>query len=130
MKTVLAAFPAWAAAHADAPCPDVSALGVTETDPWKHAFTITCTDQPGDQIIGVISAGPDGTAGNGDDVASWQLSRDVTQVVRGARWKPVEKPAVATKKPHDSKPSTKPSTKPTKPTSRVELDENGLPISR
>jgi hypothetical protein len=130
MKTVLAAFPAWASSHADAPCPDAAALGVTETDPWKHAFTVTCTDQPGDQIIGVVSAGPDGTAGNADDIASWQLSRDVTQAVHGARWKPAEKPVVAAKKSHDTKPAKPAVIKTTKPTSRVELDENGLPISR
>jgi hypothetical protein len=58
-------------------------------------------------------------AGNGDDVASWQLGRDVTDLVRGPRWivapKPPEKPA----KPHGKQPA-----------GGVQLDENGLPISR
>ncbi len=137
MKTVLAAFPAWASSHADTPCPDVAALGVTDTDPWNNAFTITCTDQPGDQIIGVVSFGPDATPGTADDIASWQLGREVTDVVRGARWSPIAKPAVATTKKETSSPSSKPKEPKqpkekttTKPGSRVELDENGLPISR
>ncbi|MFN0247490.1 MAG: protein kinase domain-containing protein [Kofleriaceae bacterium] len=128
MKTVLSAFTTWATSHADAPCPDVTTLGVTETDPWKNAFVITCTDQPGDQIIGVLSSGPDGTTGNADDVASWRLGGEVTDLVRGARWKPQAKPTIATKK--SDKPDKPKKDKPTKPTSRVELDENGLPISR
>jgi hypothetical protein len=47
---------------------------------------LTCTDQPGDQLIGTISDGPDGAPGTADDIASWQLGRDVTELVRGSRW--------------------------------------------
>lgn len=88
MAAVLGRFAAWAAAHRGAPCPDLAELG-TETelsDPWGHRFALTCTGQPEDQIIGLISAGPDGTAGTADDVASWQLGRELTDRIRGPRW--------------------------------------------
>lgn len=137
MKAVLERFVAWGREHAGAPCPDVAALGVAIDDPWAHPFKLTCTDQPGDQMAGVISAGPDGTFGTADDIRSWQLGRDLTDVVRGARWggsTPVVTSAKhepsSTKKP-SSRGSSKPGpTKPLKPAGGVELDENGLPISR
>ncbi|HEY5951625.1 MAG TPA: serine/threonine-protein kinase, partial [Kofleriaceae bacterium] len=62
-KTVLERFTAWSRDHAGAPCPDVATLGVNVNDPWGHPFQITCTNQPGDQIVGAVSAGPDGAPG-------------------------------------------------------------------
>ena len=122
MKDALARFGTWAKAHAGEACPDAAALGEIK-DPWGHAFAITCTDQPGDQIIGLVSAGPDGIAGNGDDIATWQLGHDVTDLVHGARW------TVAVAKPVPTKPvPARP--KPQHPAGGVQLDENGLPISR
>jgi 2-oxoglutarate dehydrogenase E2 component (dihydrolipoamide succinyltransferase) len=87
MRTVLARFAEWSRDHAGAPCPDGAALGVATLDPWGHPIELTCTDQPADQMIGANSGGSDGVMGNDDDVASWTLGRDVTDLVRGARWK-------------------------------------------
>jgi serine/threonine protein kinase len=128
MKAVLDGFVAWAKDHAGAACPDVAALGVDTSDPWHHAMKLSCTDQPGDQIVGLVSAGPDGQFGTADDIASWQLAHDVTAAVHGSRWvaaapKPTKpaKPAIATKPKPPATPVKKPA---------VELDENGIPISR
>lgn len=153
-KDVLTRFVAWSHAHQSAPCPDIAALGDTPRDPWGHPFRLTCTDQPGDEIIGAISAGPDGTPGTPDDIASWQLGRDVTDLVRGIRWvavvPPQTTPAKIERRPETSikreagpllaKPAeTKPAgVKPAdgaKPKQanlpkHIELDENGLPINR
>jgi hypothetical protein len=86
MKTQLRRFVGWARDNANAPCPDLAQLGGALRDPWGNPLSITCTDQPANQIIGVISAGPDGKTGTDDDIASWTLSREVTDVVRGPRW--------------------------------------------
>jgi len=134
MKDVLAKFVAWSKEHAGAPCPDISALAGAPLDPWNHPFAITCTDQPGEHIAGAISSGPDGARGTADDIASWQLAKDVTEGVRGARWvaaattaKPDRHKPVATKPAHKDSPPAK--ANPPGGTS-VQLDENGLPISR
>jgi len=159
---VIAKFTAWSHDHAGAPCPDVATLGVTGDDGWGHPLRITCADQPADQIIGVVSLGPDGQAGTDDDVASWQLGKDVTSTVRGARWVTVAqaipdttKTDVATtdaaktdsaktdstKTAATTKTTTKTTTTKTHKTTKagdtkidkgpkIELDENGLPISR
>ncbi len=156
-KDVLTRFVAWSRDHQGAPCPDVAALGDAPRDPWGHAFWLTCTDQPGDQIIGAISAGPDGAPGTADDIASWQLGRDVTDVARGARWvaaaapqpqppppppstpaKPARgskveakrEPAPPVTKPAATRPTDEATPKPTRPDKGIELDENGLPIRR
>ncbi|HEY1814518.1 MAG TPA: serine/threonine-protein kinase [Kofleriaceae bacterium] len=130
IKDVLAGFVAWSHDHAGAPCPDAATLGVAD-DPWGHPFRITCTDQPGDQIVGAISAGPDGTFETDDDIASWQLGPDVTDAVRGARWTvaaaPKQTPTTPAKDHTIAKP-THSNPRPAAPT--VQLDENGLPISR
>ena len=101
IRTMLGAAAAWARAHAGEPCPEVTALGVTAIDPWGHAIELTCADQPADQIMGVISAGPDGVRGNVDDVESWNLGPSVTQLVQGRRWTAPSSdiPPVATKPP-------------------------------
>jgi len=139
-KDVLARFVAWSRDHRGAPCPDITALGDPPPDPWGHAFRLTCTDQPGDQIVGAISSGPDGALGTADDIASWLLGGEVTAAVRGARWvaaaappssappagarqKPVPSPA----RPAAPGGARRPQPRPDK---GIELDENGLPIKR
>jgi TonB family protein len=91
----------WSKDHSGAPCPDAAALGAPN-DPWGHPLQVTCTDQPGNQIVGVMSAGPDGDPGTTDDVASWQLGNEVTDLVRGPRW--VVTP-IAKTEAHPSKPA-------------------------
>ncbi|MGE5186937.1 MAG: protein kinase domain-containing protein, partial [Acidobacteriota bacterium] len=135
MKAVLTAFAAWAKDHAGAECPDVAALGITDKDPWGHPLQLTCTDQPAHQIIGAISLGPDGAAGTNDDISSWQLGHDVTDLVHGTRWVVAKKPApvVAKERPHPvakREPAKKPPESPKPPNKGVLLDENGIPISR
>jgi hypothetical protein len=103
MRAVLTRFAAWSRGHAGAPCPDGEALGMIALDPWGHAIELTCTDQPADQSAGAISAGPDGIAGSADDVASWTLGREVTDLVRGARW---TSPPAAVATPPATKPQT------------------------
>jgi hypothetical protein len=103
-------------------------------DPWSHPFRITCADQPGDQIVGVISAGPDGVPDTADDIASWQLGRDVTDLVRGARWTIAQPKPTPARRPHPSAPSSAtkvvtPPPAPKNPTG-VQLDENGMPVAR
>jgi hypothetical protein len=90
MTAVLTRFASWARNHAGDPCPDMSELGITALDPWRRAIELTCSDQPAGQMIGAISAGPDGIIGNDDDIASWALGREVTEVVRGARWQSLQ----------------------------------------
>ncbi|HEY6174426.1 MAG TPA: hypothetical protein VIX73_08290 [Kofleriaceae bacterium] len=85
IKDALIRFVAWSHDHPGVRCPDAAALGAA-IDPWGHPLRITCTDQPADQIAGVVSAGPDGIAGTRDDVESWTLGADVVDLVRGPRW--------------------------------------------
>jgi hypothetical protein len=75
----------WAHDHPGAPCPTADDLDAP-LDPWGHAMRVTCKGQPGNQIVGVISAGPDGQPDNDDDVASWMLPAEITNLVRGKRW--------------------------------------------
>ena len=93
MKQVLRRFVAWSRDHAGAPCPSAAELGEPVVDPWGKPLAITCTDQPANQIVGVISSGPDGAAGTVDDVGSWDQGPEVTDLVRGARWKVVAAPS-------------------------------------
>jgi len=89
IKDALVRFVAWASAHPagrDARCPDAAALGAAAHDPWGQPLRIVCVDQPADQIAGVHSLGPDGLPGTRDDVVSWELGADVTDLVRGRRW--------------------------------------------
>lgn len=111
MTDVFTRFVTWAKSHVGAPCPTIEALGDMATDPWGHPMQLTCVDQPLKQIIGVMSAGPDGTLGTSDDVASWELGHDLTDLVRGPHW--VEKRKHVTVKPPAPL-----------------LDENGIPIQR
>jgi serine/threonine protein kinase len=85
IHSLFAAFSKWAADRAGSPCPTNENLG-GHVDPWGHAYQLTCTDQPADQTIGAISLGPDGILGSQDDLTSWTLGRDVTELVHGKRW--------------------------------------------
>jgi len=112
MKLVLSRFVEWSHDHAGQPCPATSALGAPVDDPWGHPLELTCTDQPGNQIAGAISAGRDGVLGTADDISSWQLGREVTEAVRGSRWvaaaprpQAAASPTVKPAKPSSGKPS-------------------------
>jgi serine/threonine-protein kinase len=133
MKLLLEHFVAWARDHAGAPCPEASTLGAS-TDGWGHPYRITCSEQPRDQIIGVISAGLDGVFETTDDIRSWNLGHEVTDVVRGSRWVVATPPAApvtpAVKKHSGSVKTGRSVSKPVKPGGDIEFDENGLPISR
>lgn len=85
IKDALRRFAAWSHAHPGARCPDAAALGAA-LDPWGQPLRIVCSDQPADQIAGVLSYGPDGEPGTRDDVVSWALGADVTDLARGPRW--------------------------------------------
>ena len=85
IKDALRRFAAWSHAHPGARCPDAAALGAA-LDPWGQPLRIVCSDQPADQIAGVLSYGPDGEPGTRDDVVSWGLGADVTDLARGPRW--------------------------------------------
>ncbi|HTR52763.1 MAG TPA: serine/threonine-protein kinase [Kofleriaceae bacterium] len=125
-----AGFVEWTKTHAGAPCPSVDEVAdpPARRDGWGHAMALTCTDQPGDQIVGVRSAGPDGQMNTADDVTSWSLGHDVTSIVAGARWQVASSPAA---KPAHPVATKRPSASPAKPKQpAVELDENGMPISR
>jgi hypothetical protein len=85
IRDTLQRFVAWSHAHPGARCPDAAALGAA-LDPWGQPLRIVCSDQPPDQIAGVLSYGPDGEPGTRDDVVSWALGADVTDLARGPRW--------------------------------------------
>jgi serine/threonine-protein kinase len=131
MTGVIDRFVAWSHDHAGEPCPNVASLGKVPDDPWHHAFRLTCTDQPGNQMIGVISAGPDGIPNTSDDVASWQLARAVTEPLRGPRWvaapppTPAAKPQVSHAHGSGSPPASR-----SLPPKTIELDDSGLPVNR
>jgi len=87
MLQVINGFLRWSATHAGAACPTAKDLAPLKLDdPWGHPMRLTCVDQPANQMIGIVSAGPDGVAGNRDDIASWTLSGDVTDAIAGPRW--------------------------------------------
>ena len=114
MTAVLTSFVAWSKTHTGAPCPRASVVGAVVQDPWGHPIEITCTDQPANQIIGALSAGPDGALGTLDDVGSWQLGRDISELVRGARWV-AARPVTTTTKPTGKPPAGRPPKPPTRP---------------
>ena len=111
IRNVALGFVRWAETHKETPCPTAKDLalyiGGTSKfqDGWGHPLTLTCTGQPEQQRIGLVSAGPDGIANTRDDVQSWLLGDDVTEVLVGARW-------VAKVKP---KPTPKGTTTPKRP---------------
>ena len=73
-QTIRSAVMLYQVQHADGTCPTLEALiddgamprSAQTTDPWGHAFRIECTAE---DVI-VRSPGPDGTAGNDDDIAA------------------------------------------------------------
>ncbi len=144
MKAALTSFTTWAKGHAGAKCPDITAFApdAAGLDPWGHPFVVTCTDQPGGQIIGLTSLGPDGKANTADDISSWTLGKDITDVVHGARWVA----AVANNgnsgnngnNGNNSKPNTPGNNNQTKPNPNdktpkpggLKFDKDGIPIDR
>jgi hypothetical protein len=112
MRAVVGRVVEWSRTHAGEPCPDAATLGIAALDPWGHPIELTCTDQPADQMMGAISFGPDGIAGTGDDVKSWNLGDSVTQPVQGTRWatRPVATKPTGKRRPAPaiSKPSAPP----------------------
>jgi len=74
IRSVLTGFAIWAKAHPNAACPRTTDLHLSAeaslVDAWGHPLTITCTDQPADQVAGVRSVGPDGKPGTEDDHAT------------------------------------------------------------
>jgi eukaryotic-like serine/threonine-protein kinase len=134
IKDALTRFVAWSRDHPGSPCPDALVLGAPD-DPWGRPPAITCTDQPGDQIAGAISAGPDSKPGTTDDIASWQLGQDVLDLVRGPRWfvasrRPAANPIVPERPQPPGLAPAKPATVRTKHVPAVQLDQNGMPITR
>src|SRR5262249_49250775 len=109
-------FRTWTTKHASSPCPTTSEVaGHDVADGWGHPIVVTCTDQPADQIVGVIALGPDGVRGTQDDIVSWKLDLAATQ---GKRWVP------HASRPHSgSKPGSRPS-------SVVDVDGDGIPDER
>jgi serine/threonine-protein kinase len=91
VAAAVASFVKWSATHADAPCPRPSELAA-ELDPWGRSLVVTCVDQPVDQIVGIVSLGPDGVLGTRDDIASWQLGAETRALVQGPHWQPKPKP--------------------------------------
>ena len=86
VKDAARRFATWSRDHFGARCPDATALGARPLDPWSRPLRIVCADQPVDQIAGVLSLGPDGLPGTPDDVASWTLGPEVTDLLHGPRW--------------------------------------------
>jgi eukaryotic-like serine/threonine-protein kinase len=136
VRAVLVAFGEWARTHAGAPCPTVEALAVADrVDPWQQPLQLTCTDQPGDQQIGVRSAGADGALGTADDITSWTMSKDITSLVHGARWtasapgKPASEGAKAGAAP--ARPAgKKPRPKGSATGEFIDIDGDGIPDKR
>lgn len=79
-------FLLWSHDHPGARCPQAVALGADAADPWGRPLRIVCVDQPADQVVGLLSLGPDGLPGTADDVASWMLGPEVTDLLRGPPW--------------------------------------------
>ncbi len=127
LAAAITAFKSWSAAHPSDPCPTIAALEVGP-DAWAVPLVVTCTDQPADQIVGIISAGPDRAIGTADDLQSWAIAATST-LARGARWKPVVPEAFTTARPK-APVTAKP--KPPKPTNEgfVDLDGDGIPDRR
>ena len=79
MSDALIGFLRWSTSHHAAECPRSIELGL------PRGMVVTCTDQPDDQIIGIVAAGPDGALGTADDVKSWTIP-NLAALVAGPRW--------------------------------------------
>jgi hypothetical protein len=86
IKGAVMRFLLWSHDHPGARCPQAAALGAAVADPWGRPLRIVCADQPADQVAGILSLGADGLPGTADDVASWALGPEVTDLLRGAPW--------------------------------------------
>jgi hypothetical protein len=124
------AFVGWAKSHAGEPCPSHGELG-SNTDPWGHAFVITCTDQPAAQRIGITSPGPDGKLGTDDDISSWALGAALTDLLRGPRWapRPIAR-EVRPAPPAAPKQVAPPPAPPGKSFAGTTLGDDGIPTTR
>lgn len=111
IQDTLRRFVAWSHAHPGARCPDAAALGAA-VDPWGQPLRIVCSDQPADQIAGVLSYGPDGEPGTRDDVVSWTLGAEVTDIARGPRWSASRGIATDAGASHPGGPRTAPPARP------------------
>lgn len=124
-------FVTWSHDHPGARCPDAAAIGAAAPDPWSHSLRVLCADQPADQIAGILSLGPDGLPGTADDVASWALGPEVTDLLHGAPWGSSQ--SVSAKRPggpapHGAgprRPSGMPSNQPSASTGAGGSDTNG-----
>jgi len=135
MTAIADGFSKWNAEHKTGPCPTTKDLepfvgGAAKLqDSWGHPVQITCTDQPGQQIIGIISAGPDGTIGNRDDVVSWSIAA-ASDMLGGPRW--VAKPVRP--RPTGTRPTTTGGTQPrptgTQPTGAQPTGDPDIPDKR
>ncbi len=90
MRAVAAAFTKWAKDNQGKACPSFASLGMLldpddARDGWGAPFRLSCGAQAANQRIAILSAGPDGRHGSGDDVASWK-TRSVAAALKGARW--------------------------------------------
>ncbi|CAN5320788.1 hypothetical protein BH11MYX1_BH11MYX1_19370 [soil metagenome] len=133
LATAVTAFKAWATAHPSDACPPISALSSVAPDAWATPLVLTCTEQPGDQIVGVTSAGPDRVFGTADDLQSWTIASTST-LAHGARWTPTSAAPVSVTSAGSKPPVIKkpPITKPRPPTTDgfVDLDCDGIPDRR
>jgi hypothetical protein len=138
IKAAAIRFVAWSHDHRGARCPDAAALGAAAADPWSHSLRVLCADQPDDQIAGILSLGPDGLPGTADDVASWTLGPDVTDLLRGAPWGAGQ--STSAKRPvgpwpHGAGPRGTSGTRSTRPSARAvaggnDTDGDGIPDRR
>ncbi len=103
ITAIATTFRTWSASHAGVACPSLQDLGGGD-DAWAHPLVVTCTEQPADQIIGIRSAGADGTPGTADDLASWKIPAIAT-VIHGEHWRVA---SVAVKPPRTGKPPKPP----------------------
>ena len=131
-RAIIAGFAQWAMRNQGKPCPDVETLGPKVVDAWEMAIVLTCTDQPSDQIVGLVSAGADRTWGTADDVTSWSLGPEITELLHGPRWQGSSKVAkTKTKTKTKTEPKTvKPQTAHKTDPGFVDLDGDGIPDKR
>jgi eukaryotic-like serine/threonine-protein kinase len=134
-------FRSWAKEHAEAACPDSTALGLT-ADPWGQPLRVTCDSQPLDQVIGITSSGADKLNGTADDLMSWRVE-EVRELLLGARWSPAtpprrrrvkqqERPIAEHKRPADAasdSPTPRRGPAP-RPAARIDTDGDGIPDVR
>ena len=143
LRRALAGFRRWSELHPTAGCPNANELSNFVAggliDPWGTTLVVTCTGQPANQIVGVISNGPDGIVGSRDDIASWNLGGDATDVVRGDRWapappKPMPMPPRAQTAVHPTQPIERPNVQPEAairdPFGGTQIGNDGIPTTR